>query len=157
MGAKKPMALHTSHHTKEELKIMEKENERAMCSRSFLTGKPPKELIDDVSRKEWRRVCQCLKDKDFVGDLDRYALIGYANAYSLWLKAKDELAAQPSLMIESEKGSVKNPLIDVYDKLGKQVRDFAAKAGISMNSRLTHAAASVKNEPKDEITDFFGL
>ena len=75
MGVRKPMALHTGHHTKEELATMEKENEAATSSRTFLTARPPKELIDKRARDIWKEQCEILKDMDIIGDLDAFALV----------------------------------------------------------------------------------
>lgn len=155
MGAKKPMALHTSHHTKAELAVMEEENQVATCSRSCLEGKPPKELIDTKAKAEWKRIAAILQDMEIIGDLDKYALIGYCNAYSLYNKITEELSKQPFLL-ETEKGRSTNPLINVQDRFAKQMRDFAVKAGISVNTRLTLASVKVKKDD-DEIANEFGL
>ena len=151
MGAKKPMALHTSHHTKEELAIMEAENEAAKCKRTFLNDKPPKELIDKKAREIWRNACVSLKDLEIIGDLDVYAIIGFCNSLSLYYKTTDELAAQP-LCIDGKA----NPLINIQIKYASEVRAFAVKAGISVNARLTYASLQVK-DTDNEINNEFGL
>lgn len=154
MGVRKPAALHTGHHTKEELAIMEAENNAATCGRSCLTGRPPKELIDARARAEWKRVTGLLADMDIVGDLDRFSLVAYANAWSLYVKSTLELAEQ-GLMIETEKGPVKNPLINTQNTFWEQLKAAAAKAGLSVDTRLKHAALKVKDET-DEMTTRFG-
>lgn len=152
MGAKKPMALHTSHHTKAELAVMEEENQVATCSRSFLNSKPPKILIDKTARDEWKRICLILKEMSFVGDLDVYALVGYCNSWSLYCRVTSELAQQP-LSVESGKA---NPLVNVQIKYANEMRAFAVKAGISVNARLTYASLQVK-DTDNEINNEFGL
>lgn len=154
MGVRKPMALHTGHHTKEELATMEAENNAATCSRTCLEGRPPKELIDSRAKAEWKRITTILADMDIIGDLDRYSLVAYANAWSLYVMATTELAEQ-GLTIETEKGPVKNPLINTQNTFWEQLKAAAAKAGLSVDTRLKHAALKVQDET-DEMTSRFG-
>lgn len=154
MGVRKPAALHTGHHTKEELATMEAENNAATCGRSCLTGRPPKELIDSRARAEWKRITEILAGMEIIGDLDRYSLIAYANAWSLYVKSTLELSEQ-GLVIETEKGPVKNPLINTQNTFWEQLKAAAAKAGLSVDTRLKHAALKVQDET-DEMTNRFG-
>lgn len=155
MGVRKPMALHNGHHTKEEIDTMQRENDAATCGRSCLAGKPPKELIDTTARAEWKRITAILTDMEIIGDLDRYALISYCNAWSFYVRATIELSKQP-FTIENEKGSSKNSLINTQNTFFEQMRAAAARAGLSVDTRLKHAALAVKNEPQDELTARFG-
>ena len=154
MGAKKPMELHTSHHTKAEIAVMEAETANATCGRKCLSGTPPLELIDARAKAEWKRIAGILEPMELVGDLDKAALIGYCNAFSLYRRATEELAAAP-LILETERGSVKNPLVSVQDTYAKQMRDFAMKAGLSVDTRLKYAALKTKNDTA-ELEDEFG-
>lgn len=154
MGVRKPMALHTGHHTKEELATMEAEDNAATCGRTCLEGRPPKELIDSRAKAEWKRITTILADMEIIGDLDRYSLVAYANAWSLYVRATTELAEQ-GLTLETEKGPVKNPLINTQNTFWEQLKAAAAKAGLSVDTRLKHAALKVKDEA-DEMTARFG-
>lgn len=155
MGVRKPMALHTGHHTKAELETMKKENDAATGSRNCFTGSPPKELIDADARKEWKRITAILEPLQIVGDIDLYALVGYCNSRSLYQKTTKELASQPSV-IETEKGPVKNPLIAIQNLYADQMMKFASKAGLAISTRLQAGALKVQNPEPDEITQRFG-
>ena len=154
MSSRKPMALHSGHHTKEELAVMEMENKAATGPRNLLTGPPPKDLIDKTARAEWKRVAGILSDMDIVGDLDYAAILGYCNAFSYYKKATLELA-NDDLVVKTERGTVKNPLINVQDTFARQMRDFAMKAGLSIDTRLKQAALKVKKDA-EAVTDEFG-
>lgn len=154
MGARKPMDLHSGHHTKAEIATMELENQTATATRSCLTSAPPKDLIDKTAKAEWKRITGILSDMDIVGDLDLYALLGYCNSYSLYKRATSELATAP-LVSETERGTVKNPLINVQDTFANQMRNFAMKAGLSIDTRLKQAALKVKKDA-EAVTDEFG-
>lgn len=154
MSSRKPMSMHTGHHTKEELAIMKEENDAATGSRNCFTGKPPKGLIDTDAKKEWKRITAILKEMEIIGDLDLYALEGYCNSVSLYRRTTSELANSP-LVLETEKGSVKNPLISVQDTYAKQMRDFAMKCGLSVDTRLKYAALHL-NKKDEETEEEFG-
>ena len=154
MSSRKPMSMHTGHHTKEELAIMKEENDAATGSRNCFTGKPPKGLIDTDAKKEWKRITAVLKEMEIIGDLDLFALIGYCNAFSLYMRATAELANSPPVL-ETEKGSVKNPLISVQDTYAKQMRDFAMKCGLSVDTRLKYGALHL-NKKDEETEEEFG-
>lgn len=156
MSSRKPMALHTSHHTKEELMIMQEENTAATGSRNCFSGRPPKELIDTNARAEWKRITAILSDMEIIGDLDLSALIGYCNAFSLYRRATTELSTAP-LVLETEKGSVKNPLISVQDTYAKQMRDFAMKCGLSVDTRLKYAALHLNKKDEETEEEFGGI
>lgn len=153
MSSRKPMDLHSGHHTKAEIATMELENQTATATRSCFTGAPPKDLIDKTAKAEWKRITGILDPMEIVGDLDKAALIGYCNAFSLYKRATSELAAAP-LVLETERGSVKNPLISVQDTYAKQMRDFAMKAGLSVDTRLKYATLKVKKDTDDLEGEF---
>lgn len=154
MPARKSAELHTSHHTKAELEDLKQSESKATASRTCFENPPPEELIDDVAVKEWERIREILKDMEIIGDLDLYALISYCNAYSFYLKATKELS-EGEFIIETEKGKTSNPLIKIQDLYARQLRDYAMKAGLSIDARLKHASLKVKKEDND-INDMFG-
>lgn len=151
---RKPAALQTGHISKQEKTRKAEESAAATTTRKCFRSVPA-DLIDDVSKKEWRRISKMLSEMQIIGDLDASNLIGYCNAYSLYVKATKELSGQP-LTIETEKGIFKNPLVNIQDVYAKQLRDFAAKAGLSIDARLKCAALKIQKEDTGEITDVFG-
>ena len=64
-----------------------------------------------------------------------------------------ELADKP-LTVETERGTVKNPLINVQDTFANQMRSFAMNAGLSIVTRLKQAALKVKKETDDLEGEF---
>lgn len=154
MGVRKPLALHDGHHTKAELEQMKEENQTATGTRNCFSGKPPKELVGPIAKGEWKRITGILADMEIIGDLDLYALVGYCNAVEFYRRASEELASAP-MVCETERGTVKNPLINVQDTFARQMRDFAMKAGLSVDSRLKYAALKTTKQ-EDDLKDEFG-
>lgn len=141
------------HYTKRELLDKEHEANAAKSPRDLFHAMPD-DLIDETARKEWKRITGILEEVELVGDLDICNLIGYCNAYSLYVKATKEAAAKP-MVIDTNKGLMQNPLINIQDKYATQMRNFATKAGLSIDTRLKYATLKVKKSD-DEIEDAFG-
>ena len=90
---RKPIDMQKAHLT-----LVEKQN-RKMEEESVTTGNnqlktPPKWLINDTAKKEWRRIVKELNKISIVGNLDYANLGGYCNAYANYIKATDILKEQ---------------------------------------------------------------
>lgn len=148
---KKPIDMQKAHLT-----LVEKQN-RIEEEKSVSTGKdqlrtPPNWLINDVAKKEWKRIVKELKKNNIVGNLDRANLGGYCNAYANYIKATDILKDQ-AYYIDRETRTgvivVKNPMVDIQQTYAAEMRKFAALCGLTIDSRLK--AAATKTEKTEEM------
>lgn len=155
--AKKPIDMQKAHLT-----LVEKQNRKAEED-SVTTGNnqlktPPRWLINDVAKKEWRRIVRELNKIQIVGNLDYANLGGYCNAYANYIQVTEILKDQTySIERETRTGTiiVKNPLVDIQTNYAAEMRRFAALCGLTIDSRLK--AAVVKTEKtEDMITEKFG-
>lgn len=116
-------------------------------------AKAPPELIDARAKKEWRRIVPILTASfEILGDLDKSTLIGYCNAYSRYIKATKQLAKE-ELVIEGKE----NPLIAVQLKYAAEMRSFAGKCGLTIDSRLKMASEKAKRIDNDLEGEFGGI
>lgn len=154
---KKPIDMQKAHLT-----LVEKQN-RKTEEDSVTTGNnqlktPPRWLINDVAKKEWRRIVRELNKIQIVGNLDYANLGGYCNAYANYIQVTEILKDQTySIERETRTGTiiVKNPLVDIQTNYAAEMRRFAALCGLTIDSRLK--AAVVKTEKtEDMITEKFG-
>ena len=154
---KKPIDMQKAHLT-----LVEKQNRKAEED-SVTTGNnqlktPPRWLINDVAKKEWRRIVRELNKIQIVGNLDYANLGGYCNAYANYIQVTEILKDQTySIERETRTGTiiVKNPLVDIQTNYAAEMRRFAALCGLTIDSRLK--AAVVKMEKtEDMITEKFG-
>ena len=154
---KKPIDMQKAHLT-----LVEKQN-RKVEEDSVTTGNnqlktPPRWLINDVAKKEWRRIVRELNKIQIVGNLDYANLGGYCNAYANYIQVTEILKDQTySIERETRTGTiiVKNPLVDIQTNYAAEMRRFAALCGLTIDSRLK--AAVVKTEKtEDMITEKFG-
>ena len=158
---------------------------RAAEEKSVSTGKnqlkrPPDWLIDDVAKKEWRRIVKELEKIGLVGNLDRNNLGGYCNAFANYVKATNILKEQlyyidretrngvikaTSILKkqpycidrETRNGviTVKNPMVDIQRTYADEMRRFASLCGLTIDSRLK-AAAVKTDKTREDITKKFG-
>lgn len=147
---RKPIDMQTAH-----LSLLEKQNKK-MEEDCIKTGKshlkdPPDWLIDDIARKEWKRIVKELNKINLVGNLDYANLGGYCNAYANYIKATNILKDQ-TYYIDRETRTgiivVKNPMVDIQTTYATEMRKFASLCGLTIDSRLK--AAVTKTEKKEE-------
>ena len=148
---------------KGNLAVLQQEKKR-LEEEYVRTGKdqlktPPKWLINDTAKKEFRRIVKELKDIDMVGNLDLDNLGAYCNAFANYIQATDQLAEEPYCIDRITRTgtiSTKNPLVDIQTNYASEMRKFAALCGMTLDSRLK--AASVKVDKQQEaISAKFGI
>ncbi|MDO4468397.1 MAG: phage terminase small subunit P27 family [Bacillota bacterium] len=154
---KKPIDMQKAHLT-----LVEKQNRRQE-EESVVTGNnqlktPPKWLINDTAKKEWRRIVKELNKIDIVGNLDYANLGGYCNAYANYIKATEILKDQ-TYYIDRETRTgvivVKNPMVDIQTNYAAEMRKFASLCGLTIDSRLK-AAVTKTEKTEDMIQQKFG-
>lgn len=154
---KKPIDMQKAHLT-----LVEKQNRRQE-EESVVTGNnqlktPPKWLINDTAKKEWRRIVKELNKINIVGNLDYANLGGYCNAYANYIKATEILKDQ-TYYIDRETRTgvivVKNPMVDIQTNYAAEMRKFAALCGLTIDSRLK-AAITKTEKTEDMIQQKFG-
>lgn len=154
---KKPIDMQKAHNTIVE-KQKRKQEEQYVVTGNNQLKTPPKWLINDVAKKEWRRIIKELKQIEIVGNLDYANLAGYCNAYANYIKATEVLNKQ-EYYIEREtrtgKMVVKNPMVDVQTTYAAEMRKFASLCGLTIDSRLK-AAVTKRDKKEEAITERFG-
>lgn len=136
---------------------------RAAEEESVSTGKnqlkrPPDWLIDDVAKKEWRRIVKELEKIGLIGNLDRNNLGGYCNAFANYVKATNILKEQTYYIDRETRNGVivvKNPMVDIQRTYADEMRRFASLCGLTIDSRLK-AAAVKTDKTREDITRKFG-
>ncbi|MBO5461166.1 MAG: phage terminase small subunit P27 family [Ruminococcus sp.] len=120
--------------------------------------RPPDWLIDDVAKKEWRRIVKELESIHLVGNLDRNNLGGYCNAFANYVKATNILKDQTYYIDRETRNGVivvKNPMVDIQKTYADEMRRFASLCGLTIDSRLK-AAATRTTKTEEEMERKFG-
>lgn len=147
---------------KGNLTVLQQEKKR-LEEEYVRTGKnqlntPPIWLIDDIAKKEFKRIVKELKEINVVGNLDLNNLGAYCNAFSNYIHVTEQLNGQDYYVVrETRTGTivVKNPLVDIQTNYASEMRKFASLCGMTIDSRLKAATTKV-NKEQEEITRKFG-
>ena len=154
---RKPISLQKGNLTVITAQNRRDEEERIETDADQLK-RPPDWLIDDVAKKEWRRVVKALWLIDLIGNVDKNNLGGYCNAFANYVKATNILREQ-SYYIDRETRTgvivVKNPMVDIQRTYAEEMRRFAALCGLTLDARLK-AAAIKTDRTREEIARKFG-
>lgn len=84
---RKPLTEQRGNLTVITMQTREAEEDSVTTDKNQLK-RPPTWLIDNVAKKEWRRIVKELEKINLIGNLDRNNLGGYCNAFANYVKAK---------------------------------------------------------------------
>ena len=148
-----PVKQQKGHLTQEERHKRAFEESLIRFDRSQLE-RPPANLFNATAKKEWKRIVEELKQLEMIGNLSLQNVRGFCNAYALYEKATQDLKGQP-LVVKTETGEKRNPLVDVQIYYAKEMREFAKLCGLTPDGLLKFAAEKAKSI-EENITDEFG-
>ena len=135
---RKPLTEQRGNLTVITMQTREAEEDSVTTDKNQLK-RPPTWLIDNVAKKEWRRIVKELEKINLIGNLDRNNLGGYCNAFANYVKAI----------------VVKNPMVDIQRTYAEEMRKFASLCGLTIDARLK-AAAVKSDKTREAITNKFG-
>lgn len=91
--------------------------------------------LNDLARKEWRRLATPLHEAGLLTLADRAALAAYCAAYARWVEAEEHLSKGPPL-IKTPSGYVQqSPWLTVANKQLEIMGRFMAELGLSPSAR----------------------
>ncbi len=155
---RKPVEMQKGNLTVFDGNKRKKEEESVTVGNEQLKNPPPW-LIDNVAKKEWKRLIKELNKIDIVGNLDKNNLAGYCNSFANYQRATKELEEAPFCVQRKTRTgeiTVRNPLIDVQKLYAEEMRKFASLCGLTIDSRLKAAVTKTKKE-EDTIKEKFGI
>lgn len=154
---RKPMDMQKGNITTIEQEKKRLEEEYVRTGKDQLKT-PPIWLIDDIAKKEFKRIVKELKGIDLIGNLDLNNLGAYCNAFSNYIHATEQLNGQDYYIARETRTGViivKNPLVDIQTVYATEMRKFASLCGMTIDSRLKAASTKV-NKEQQEINKKFG-
>lgn len=125
------------HLTKEEINTRDKA-EKKYKPKSNQVKAP--EWLDEVAKKEWRRIVKELKELDLVTNIDVPALSICCDAYSKYVKATIDINKTGLLVNHTNKNGskniVQNPLILIANKYSEIYKKYCSDFGLTPVARL---------------------
>ncbi len=154
---RKILSMQRGHLTVLEQQRKSQQEEMILLGQEKLS-RSPTWLVDDIAKKEFKRLVAELKSVALVGNLDINNIACYCNAYSLYRKTTEELASQPLLLEKTAKNGTSiftmNPLIKIQKNYAEEMRRFAALCGLTIDSRLKLAAVQTTKQEQILESDF---
>ena len=152
----------TLDQQKGNLTVLQQEKKRKE-EQYVRTGKnqlktPPKWLIDEIAVAEFKRTVKELDKIDMIGNLDLDNLGAYANAFSHYVKATEQLRSADYIIYkETAYGSVpmQNPLISIQTNYANEMRRFASLCGMTVDARLK-AGSELGKKKQEGINKKYG-
>lgn len=109
------------------------------------------EYFDGRHRKEWAKCCKFVFELGILIEPDTYLIESFVVNWFIWKDAAAEVR-RVGITIETEKGVIKNPAVNVMNEAARNVTQIAALFGFSPRARM-----SIKTEPKppeDKLGNF---
>jgi P27 family predicted phage terminase small subunit len=102
--------------------------------------------LNDVARKEWRRLATPLHDAGILTLADRAALAAYCVAYARWVEAEEKLAETPTLLKTPSGYVQQSPWLTVANKQMELMGRYMSELGLTPVARtrtgMAEAAAA---------------
>ena len=112
--------------------------------------RPPPGL-DDVAKKEWRRLAGELAALGLLTRADRAVFAVYCQSWSDWVQLTAKLNAMDDLTYTTMKGSVGiSPLVNARKQTWMTLKESAARFGLDPSSRASLDVAPMKDGETDE-------
>lgn len=135
--------------------ISKQQAEDAVTGTKRAIFRPPKFLIDETARKEYKRLVKLLQEIDIIGDIDVNNIAMYCNAFAKYCDATEQLGEQGITIVNADGVTMENPLVNTQRKYAEECRKFAVTCGLTLDSRLKAGQAKV-DKANREIEDLFG-
>lgn len=109
--------------------------------------------LNDVARKEWRRLASPLFDAGILTLADRAALAAYCVAYARWVEAERKLAETPALLKAPSGYVQQSPWLTVANKQMELMGRYMSELGLTpvARTRLAMPEGNAAHEPITKI------
>lgn len=112
--------------------------------------------LDAVARKEWRRLANPLFEAGLLTLADRAALAAYAQAYSRWVEAEEQLVRTPKLIRAPSGYAQQSPWIGIANKQMELMGRYMSELGLTPAARTRLGTEPVLRElPKISFVTVF--
>lgn len=135
---KKPVALQQGQLSNED-KRMRLEQEAKFLQGETNQLKPPK-WLDDIAKKEFKRITKILIEMEVVQNLDLSVLAIYCDAFSNYVKLTEEISTRGAVETYINKFGAENKIVSSYVQAQHKYIDVifkcASRLGLSVSDRL---------------------
>jgi P27 family predicted phage terminase small subunit len=91
--------------------------------------------LDEVARKEWRRLAKPMHDAGVLTIADRAALGAYCQAYARWVEAEEKLRETPKLLKTPSGYVQQSPWLSIANKQMELMNRYMSELGLTPVAR----------------------
>ncbi|QFT96058.1 Phage terminase, small subunit [Roseovarius sp. THAF8] len=109
--------------------------------------------LNDVARKEWRRLATPLHEAGILTLADRAALAAYCQAYARWVQAEEKLGEGPALLKTPSGYVQQSPWLTVANKQMELMGRYMSELGLTpvARTRVDMAETAAMKDPVTTI------
>ena len=91
--------------------------------------------LDDIGKKEWRRIGKQLHKLGLLTEIDMTALAGYCSTYATWVEAQENIKKH-GVLIKAQSGfPMQSPYLTISNKAMSEMRKWLVEFGMTPSSR----------------------
>ena len=150
---RKSIRISTGKIGKEKIANRQEQEEKVKVGRENLERGAPS-WLDETAAEEFMRVVSEAKVIDLFDNLDLSMLAIYADNYSRYIKAAEEMEKN-GMVIETDKGKqIISPYVVIADKAATQIQKCSAKLGLATTDRLKLIVPTKAEEKQNKFEEF---
>jgi P27 family predicted phage terminase small subunit len=108
----------------------------------------PPDHLNDIAKKEWKRIAPQLYNAGLLTYLDVPALSIYCNAYARWIEAEENIENDEKIKSTPKGYLMQNPHISIANKAIEQMKAFLIEFGMTPASRTRVKSERGKGKEK---------
>lgn len=99
--------------------------------------KPPRapQYLDDIARREWRRVIRYLVNSRVLTHVDLAAIEAYCQAYARWRQAEARVGAEGAVTETTNGNLIQSPWVSIANTSQREMRSWMTEMGMTASSR----------------------
>ena len=146
---KKPLASQTGHVTVDFQKRRAAAEEKVKVDSNEMLKQEHPDLINDDARDYWKTLTKALMKNAFYGDISVPDIVGYCNAYAMYLDSWRKLkrAKKPETRVIHQR---------MIKEFSEEMTRCQNRGGFSASTRLAVGEKEVQSE-SEQITQEFGI
>ncbi|MBR1728075.1 MAG: phage terminase small subunit P27 family [Selenomonadaceae bacterium] len=150
---RKVLAMSTGKISKQKRQNRLEQEARIKIDRGELMKSAPS-WLDEAAAEEYKRVVEEAGKIELFDNLDLTTLAIYADNYSRYMKAAENLNKQGSV-IEYEGKAAISPYVLVAEKAATQIMKCSAKLGLATTDRLRLIVPTIEEKKPNKFSEHF--
>ncbi len=109
--------------------------------------------LNDVARREWKRISVVLFNLRLLSEIDRTALAAYCQTYGRWVKSENEIKKKGMVVTTINGNMIQSPWVGIANKALQLMHKYLTEFGMTPSARagLKIGGEKTQGKPEDEF------